>query len=112
MSSLWEGVYDKMRSIKFRQFVYGRFHYWGFLEKDSFTGPINPRDPSQQFTGLFSKSGKEIYEGDILLLSMEGQDGRPFAIKWDINCFNVPRISWTYIIIGNIYENPELLGEL
>jgi uncharacterized phage protein (TIGR01671 family) len=66
MSPLRKGVYDKMRPLKFRQWVNDRFHYWGFLEKDCFTGPINPSDPSQQFTGLFSKSGKEIYEGDVI----------------------------------------------
>lgn len=35
-----------MHPIKFRQLVNGRFHYWGFLERDSFIGPVNPLDPS------------------------------------------------------------------
>lgn len=99
-----------MRCLKFRQFVNGRFHYWGFLEKDCFIGPINPIDPSQQFTGLFSKSGKEIYEGDVVKSINKGIK----VIEWyEDDCqFGV---EGTYLyrmanreIIGNIYENPEL----
>lgn len=59
-----------MKEIKFRQFVNGKFHYWGFIN-DGFIGPAsNTGDggilDSQQFTSLEDKNGKEVYEGDIL----------------------------------------------
>lgn len=56
-----------------------------------------------QFTGLFDKNGKEIYEGDITLLGditrvVEFKDGS--FIGWHNECE----------IIGNIYENPNLIN--
>ena len=56
-----------MREIKFRQWSSGYFHYWGH-GADSFTGPLSNRldIPSEQFTGLHDKNGKEIYEGDVV----------------------------------------------
>ena len=53
-----------MRTLKFRQRVNGRFHYWGFLADGEFVCPENPNDPSDQFTEFFDCRGKEIYEGD------------------------------------------------
>ena len=71
-----------------------------------------------QFTGLEDKNGKEIYEGDIVRneLFTEKQDDIIGEIKWvgcgfwfvdsNMNLFNIPS---DIEIIGNIYENPELL---
>ena len=52
-----------------------------------------------QYTGLKDINGEEIYEGDILMCDFYQCQGI-YLVSWD-NCE----------IIGNIYENPELLGE-
>jgi len=105
-----------MRQLKFRQWVNGRFHYWGFLEPDCFIDPINPHSSSQQFTGLLSKSGKEIYEGDIM--SFVPVDSckfnnpyKPFQIFWhekEARFTDVQPID-RVDVIGNIWEHPWLL---
>jgi len=102
-----------MREIKFRQRVNGRFHYWGFMD-GGFIGPINPFDPSQQFTGLLDRNRKEVWEGNIL----RGKDDRRALIIWDTGSFRMaegPDV-WEvnghiqyWEVIGNIYEHPELL---
>ena len=82
-----------------------------------------------QYTGLKDKNGKEIWEGDVCRLSMisggewvtenlhnvvefsrcsfvfsVGQRTIPLEWRWDKDTYRVE-------IIGNIYENPELLEE-
>ena len=74
-----------------------------------------------QFTGLKDKSGKEVYEGDVVR-----EDSPPHhcgEIKYDGGAFYISYITDGYSelchilvdefweIIGNIYENPELLEE-
>ena len=78
-------------------------------------GEVNPNTIGQ-YTGLDDKNGKEIYEGDIV--KYENMTGKimffngSFILsdleeteEWELGVINEE-----VEIIGNIYDNPELLG--
>ena len=72
----------------------------------------------RQFTGLKDKNGKEIYEGDILL-PFNRKKGKEVIFDEGVFCirnydgYNSASLRVVVMdgveVIGNIYENPELL---
>lgn len=73
-----------------------------------------------EWTGLYDKNGEEIYEGDIFHI---GSKKILYVVEW-IDCGlkgrQIKNISWIGLdywkddieVIGNIYENPELMEEV
>lgn len=110
------------REIKFREFINGKFHYWGFVEEGIFKGPVTPsltRGIHSQFTGLKDKNRKEIYEHDLIRWPhLSNQLNEVYFSAKEVGFFAKPinkDKTESYLggkceIVGNIYENPELLN--
>lgn len=120
-----------MREIKFRgkridngEWIEGYFYHEEFygeiITLELKTTHICDINTIGQYTGLKDKNGKEIYEGDILDFDEKewGESGYVSAVVWDEKeccfCFDGGTpfdVGQWRKVIGNIYDNPELLED-
>ena len=100
-------------------------HYFGLFDH---AGELRDDAIIMQYTGLKDKNGKEIYEGDIVNLIPDGYVSELAKVEWDgshaqwiyrrISSLEIANGTGVYIqwkpveVIGNIYENSELLEEV
>ena len=125
-----------MREIRFRAWdkTNKTFINWNGIKFSELNSFINDLYDLQQFTGLLDKNGKEIYEGDIMKYlvhyPIDFQETNPLkkhgritgGVQWikgwlwldynaekDDGTLLYEKSAEEWEVIGNIYENPELL---
>ncbi len=134
----WDVADKEMREVAMLRWENGRMSriagYWKGTRDNGWTDydPADDKYILMQFTGLLDKNGKEIYEGDVIVqmasnyrtnerLELRRQVVKiePFYFAdYEDSCAgsgfmletcSLEKIEKEWEIIGNIYENPELI---
>lgn len=113
------------RVLKFRSWSGYYFSYLDLRTDNDvdfylFYRDIDIDSPIEQYTGLKNKNGEEIYEGDIISYSelkfvvVWSEFDSSFKMKCDeldVAIYLYSKLAKEVKILGNIHEDPELLGE-
>lgn len=123
----WHKTWDELGKVKRIRFD-GEGNVTTVLFEGKFLGVNTHVDEIKlmQSTGLKDKNGKEIFDGDVLEIEDEEEVLGNAKLTWDneqavfmIEAISVDDIapfheilsdeSYSYRVVGNVYENPELL---
>jgi len=122
----WDSWWDKMHYFDFTKNIEAtpddELKGLWILHEEGSVYAIQDKIKIMQYTGLKDKNGKEIYEVDIVLYDRnihKDIDTAKFKVVWAKDRYVLQEIKHKYYIddvtwelievIGNIYENPELL---
>jgi len=130
----WMKIWDEDEPVKGKMFYQilptGDFKTWiiAFDNDDKYDGDFTVGEDIElmQYTGLKDKNGKEIYEGDMCIHKqvagglLSPSKAKNVQIVWtelhngwicDDGKYQYSMQTSQLEIIGNIYENPELLKD-
>ena len=118
---LFRGKSENTRDWVYGSLVYSKVenqYYIAEHDEDELQYPVFAETVGQ-YTGLTDKNGKQIFEGDIV----KDIAGGIYKVVYDTEymrfAFEQDSIKWglegfdsimDFEVIGNIYDNPELLG--
>lgn len=113
---VWDKYREKMFYNGFELRVINFSYIWQTIAK-----PNKPSLEVMQFTGLIDKNGIEVFEGDIVFHE-DGEFSWYGIVRWDehdlyfyADLYHTNEFLQTEFVeaqlevIGNIYENPELI---
>ena len=113
----WDKLTKTMRCVLCIDYLNGLVDLRGNIIERKYDNSKDDEVILMQYTGLEDKNKNKIYEGDILLNEHNEKyckvifECGSFVCKFETNSIDLADISDELIVIGNIYENKELIGD-
>lgn len=113
----WIKEVDEIREVEYINFWKKKISYPNKFCKEYYLNADFDEIELMQYTGLKDMKGKEIYEGDILFESFSEEyfkvvfENGSFRAEVDEYSLDLEDYAHICEVVGNIYENPELMED-